>query len=198
MFYHARGHTSSKSHSKWGAEDQASWPHFPIPHVFVVPPPLHKRPPSQLLGFLVSFLQLPISKKSLHLSLSWPVLPFKHPGAIWVSCHSHTCGHFSGICLDASSLSHIKFCCPVLLNLTSEMYSFTSWLMQCPTKLQITAITTCFMLVLLFITRFLGCTVNIHFVNNKVFLHPVSFKSVIKCIIFSTNLAELANIKVTP
>ena len=126
-------------------------------------------------------------KKSLHLSLSWPVLPFKHPGAIWVSCHSHTCGHFSGIYLDASSLSQIKLRCPILLNLTSEMYSFTSWLMQCPTKLQITAITTCFMLVLLFITRFLGCTVNILFVNNEVFLHPVSFKSVINCIKFSTD-----------
>ena len=151
-----------------------------------------------LLGFLVSFLQLPISKKSLHLSLSWPVLPFKHPGAIWVSCHSHTCGHFSGIYLDASSLSQIKFRCPILLNLTSEMYSFTSWLMQCPTKLQITAITTCFMLVLLFITRFLGCTVNILFVNNEVFLHPVSFKSVINCIKFSTDLQSLPTSRILP
>lgn len=54
---------NSKSHNKWGVEDQAGRSRFPIPHVYVAPPRLRKCPPSQLLGFPVSFLQPPISKK---------------------------------------------------------------------------------------------------------------------------------------
>ena len=55
---------NSKSHSKWGVEDQAGRSRFPILHVYVAPPCLRKRPPSQLLRFPVSFLQPPISKKN--------------------------------------------------------------------------------------------------------------------------------------
>ena len=40
---------NSKSHSKWGVEDQAGRSRFPILHVYVAPPRLRKRPPSQLL-----------------------------------------------------------------------------------------------------------------------------------------------------
>lgn len=54
---------NSKSHNKWGVEDQAGRSRFPIPHVYVAPPRLRKCPPSQHLGFPVSFLQPPISKK---------------------------------------------------------------------------------------------------------------------------------------
>ena len=114
-----------KSRIYRGVEDQGGWPRFPTPQVFVAPPSLRKRPPPQ---------------KSLHLSPSWPVLPFKHAGGIWVSSHSHVHCRFFGICLHASSLFQIKFHCQILLNFTSETYGFISWIIQCPTKLQISAV----------------------------------------------------------